>query len=234
MKYLEMSRKFICSVAMPLALMFAACSDDKPTAGGSAEETGIVALENVTITAAAHRVVLEPQEGDTLQSGTFAMEGYESRSVAWLYELDSTDFVETGVSYSDTLQHDGDKFNFENVTLKSPYVLVRIFGKSIHGYGGTVQAIVDARKTKDVNLNLLTTLKTSLWRYLAKEGVASDSLDARAERATLDALGIVEKFSGFESKEILETPNMSWRKLLFRRCLFMNGLLSAGQPLILP
>lgn len=206
MKYLEMSRNFICSVAMPLALMFAACSDDKSVAGGSAEETGIVALENITITAAAHRVVLEPQEGDTLQSGTFAMEGYESRSVAWLYELDSTDFVETGVSYSDTLQHDGDKFNFENVTLKSPYVLVRIFGKSIHGYGGTVQAIVDARKTKDVNLNLLTTLKTSLWRYLAKEGVASDSLDARAERATLDALGIVEKFSGFESKEILENP----------------------------
>ena len=41
MNYIKMSRQFICSVAMPLALMLAACSGDKPTAGGSAEETGI-------------------------------------------------------------------------------------------------------------------------------------------------------------------------------------------------
>jgi hypothetical protein len=43
MSYFEMSRKFICCVAMPLALMFAACSDDKSVAGGSAEETGVTA-----------------------------------------------------------------------------------------------------------------------------------------------------------------------------------------------
>ena len=215
MNYVKMNSKFICKMTKPLAMMFAAilasalvaCSDDKPVAGGSAEETGIIAYENITVVAAARSIVLKPQEGDTLQEGAFAMEGYASRSVAWLYELDSVTFVETGASYSDTLQRDGDKFKFENVTLRSPYVLVRVFGKSISGYGGDVMAIADIRKTKDINLNLLTALKTSLWRYLAKEGVDHESLDMQAERATLDAFGIADQFNGFESKEILENPD---------------------------
>ncbi|MBR4786173.1 MAG: hypothetical protein IK012_13120 [Fibrobacter sp.] len=199
---------FCLVMAFVLLVLGTGCSDDKPVSGGSAEETGIMAeLENITIEAAARSVVLQSPDGDSLQEGAFAMEGYASRSVAWLYELDSVNFAETGVSYSDTLQNSGDKFKFKNVTLKSPYVMVRVFGKSISGYGGNVLAIVDVRKTKDVNLNLLTTLKTSLWRYLAKESSSHDSLDMRAEIATLEALGITCQFNEFESKKILENSD---------------------------
>ena len=206
MKCFEMSRKFICGVAVPLALMFAACStDDGSIAGGSAEETGVYAFENIGIEAAAYSASYGSEDGDTLQDGAFVMKGYES-GVAWLYELDSVSFAQTGVSYSDTLRQEGDKFKFSNVTLESPYVQVRVFGRSIGGDGGDVSAIADVRKTKNVNLNLLTTLKTALWRYLASKGVAHDSLDARSEVATLEALGIAENFSGFESDAILENP----------------------------
>ena len=54
MNNVKMSRRFICSVAMPLALMFAACSDDKSVAGGSAEETGVYALKDITVAARAY------------------------------------------------------------------------------------------------------------------------------------------------------------------------------------
>lgn len=203
MNYFEMSSKFICSVVMPLALMFAACStDDKPIAGGSAEETGVYAdIKDITLRAAAYRVLAN---SDPLQDSAFTIEGFRPGSIAWLYELDSTSFAETGVSYSDTLRQDGDNFSFKNVALESPYVLVRVLGRNDDDSWDNLVAIADVRKTKKVTLNLLTTFKTALWRYLAKEGVAHDSLDLLSESAALEALGITDGFNGFESGEILE------------------------------
>ena len=206
MSYLKMSSRFFCMMAMPFALMFAACTTDgdQPISGGASEERGFYAgLENITLTAAAYRVTASPQEGES-QDSAFAIEAYRRHSIAWLYELDSTTFAKTGASYSDTLWNDGDMFSFKNVALKSPYVQLRVSGWDADGTRGDLVAIADVRKTKNVNLNLLTTLKAALWRYLAAEGVSHDSLDVRSEIATLEAIGVVERFNGFESDEILE------------------------------
>ena len=62
MNNVKMSRKFICSMAMPLAMMFAAfqtsalvaCSDDKPVSGGASEEPSVYALKDITIAARAY------------------------------------------------------------------------------------------------------------------------------------------------------------------------------------
>ena len=60
MNYTKMTKQFVCKMAMPLALMFAACSDNGNSVvkgddhsitplGGSAEETGVVAYENILL-----------------------------------------------------------------------------------------------------------------------------------------------------------------------------------------
>ena len=51
MNYLKIDRQVVCKMAMLLVFMFAACSEDGKSIadGGTAEETGIYALKNITV-----------------------------------------------------------------------------------------------------------------------------------------------------------------------------------------
>lgn len=74
MNYKTMSRNFICKMAMPLALMFAACSTEDgnavskvegtpgPQMGGSSEEPNVIAYENISLRGRAY-YALERAEG---------------------------------------------------------------------------------------------------------------------------------------------------------------------------
>ena len=126
MNNVKMSRKFIYSVVMPLALMFAAfqasvlvaCSDDKSVAGGASEETRIIAgLENISIHGRARMVV--PWENDD-KIKHIDVVGLEAGTNVSLYELDAKTFAKTGVVYAGVVGDSGN-FAFENVTLKCPH-----------------------------------------------------------------------------------------------------------------
>ena len=66
MNYSKMAMQFVCKMAMPLALMFAACSTDEGNAiskvettpgtqmGGSSEEPNVIAYENISLRGRAY------------------------------------------------------------------------------------------------------------------------------------------------------------------------------------
>ena len=164
MNYIKMSRQFICSVAMPLALMLAACSGDKPTAGGSAEETGIYAFEG-TVSGRAARLAQMPENTDLLEWTSGAEEG----AVIRLSELDSVTLDTTGTFYYARCTNSSGEFSFDSVALHSPYAMLELapyvegewwewdgnwnfpeYDSTMERYTVTYSVIVDLRKKKNV------------------------------------------------------------------------------------
>ena len=135
MKYTKKAGQFVCKMAMPLALMFAACSTegdhvnaqvgDTPTLprGGAEEETSVVAsLENVTVGGRAKRMSPLGGSEDLGKWNGAAGEG----SVIRMAELDSVTLDTTGVFYyTECFSSSGD-FSFDSVSLNSPYVMFEL------------------------------------------------------------------------------------------------------------
>lgn len=221
MKYFGMSRKFICSVAMPLALMLAACSNDKSVAGGSAEETGIVALENITVAGRALTLYVSAQveEGSEgkLQSviaGTTFAEGAQVK----IYGVDTTTFEKSENPFVQTKSDVDGRFEVKDVTAESPYAYVEVSGdiafNTYDPYKGwyygdnerdtlsqtwtTYSTVIDLRKTKDVKVNILTTLASDRVFNLAKSGLAFAEAKDSAEKDVLHAFGIRDSLDAFD------------------------------------
>ena len=220
MKYFGMSKKFICSVAMPLALMLAACSNDKSVAGGSAEETGIVALENITVAGRALTLYVSAQveEGSEgkLQSviaGTTFAEGAQVK----IYGVDTTTFEKSENPFVQTKSDVDGRFEVKDVTAESPYAYVEVSGDIAFNtydpykgwyYGNnerdtlsqtwtTYSTVIDLRKTKDVKVNILTTLASDRVFNLAKSGLAFAEAKDSAEKDVLHAFGIRDSLDAF-------------------------------------
>ena len=208
MKYLEMSRKFICSVAMPLALMFAACSDDKSVAGGSAEETGVYAkLENVTVAARAYYASSGESNGGgdevsiAVSPNLFAYGGY-----AHLVELDSVTLEALSDSFftapicateADTLTGEmlpcdgtgegAGLVRFENLTLNSPIVMLEAISGEV-----TLRAIVDVRNMGSVAIDGLSHLVYERVKNLVGSGMSFASAKSQAETEIMSAFAFDE------------------------------------------
>ena len=187
MNYLGMSRKFICSVAMPLALMFAACSDDKSVAGGSAEETGIYAnLENITIHGKAR--MAKALGGDGASEGRIVVTGLEKGSVVSLYQLDPETFALSDSSITEVIGDEG-AFAFQNVTLECPYVIIyatRPGSESAYPYS----VLADVRDADEINIDILTHLEALRALYLVQSGTSFAQAKKQARAEALAAFGM--------------------------------------------
>ena len=207
---------------MPLALMFAACSDDKPIAGGSAEETGITAeLENITVAGRALTLYVSAQvkdeSGSKLQSvvaGTAFAEGAQVR----FFGVDTTSFEISERPFIQTKSDVDGRFEVKDVTAETPYAYVEVSGdiafNTYDPYKGwyygdnerdtlsqtwtTYSTVVDLRKTKDVKVNILTTLATGRVFNLAKSGLAFAEAKDSAEKDVLHAFGIRDSLEAFD------------------------------------
>lgn len=115
MNYSKMAMQFVCKMAMPLALMFAACSTDEGNAiskvettpgtqmGGSSEEPNVIAYENISLRGRAYYA---PTAIDTKPSSenidaSFSQDVFWAGGMVTLKELDSTtlEWVD-GASYT--------------------------------------------------------------------------------------------------------------------------------------
>ena len=179
MNYTKMARQFICKMAMPLALMFAACSDNGNSVvkgddhsitplGGSAEETGIIA----SLSGVARRQLLE---GENVISSSVG-----PGSVIKMSELDSVTFDTTGVAYFTRCVDSTGAFSFDSIALNSPYVMLELapyqegeywdwdgvwsfedYDAEAERYLAVYNVIIDVRKTKNVDINVMTYLETT-------------------------------------------------------------------------
>lgn len=230
MNNVKMSRKFIYSVAMPLALMFAAfqasvlvaCSDDKSVAGGASEETkGLASLENITVAGRALNLYVSAQveagSGNKLQSviaGTTFAEGAQVK----IYGVDTTTFEISENPFVQTKSDVDGRFEVKDVTAESPYAYVEVSGdiafNTYDPYKGwyygdnerdtlsqtwaTYSTVIDLRETKDVKVNILTTLATGRVFNLAKSGLAFAEAKDSAEKDVLHAFGIRDSLDAFD------------------------------------
>ncbi|SHG84201.1 major paralogous domain-containing protein [Fibrobacter sp. UWCM] len=218
MKYLEMSRKFICSVAMPLALMFAACSDDKSVAGGSAEETGVYAdLENITVAGRALNLYVTAREvgsGDEKTVAVVSGSAYADGAQVKIFGVDTATFEISEEPFIQAISDRDGNFEVKDVSPNSPYAVVEVSGKiafaAKNPYArrdgsdipadsmATYRAAVDLRETKDVKVNILTTLASARTLALAKSGLPFAEAKAMAEKDVLLALGIRDSLDAFD------------------------------------
>lgn len=213
------------TLAALMALLFVACSDDgKTVAGGAAEETGVQAsLEKFTIAGKVGNVLprvlmvkdsseMSPQENVSVNGGM----------VIAVYELDSASLNVAAARYvSETLSDSSGNFSFEELSLKSPYVMISVLNScrsedcyemgvdyyQHYYYGGmepdtsylkVLNAIVDLRETRDVSVNILTHIKVPVLCKYVSEGLSFSEANSLAEKTILERYGVYDKLGSFE------------------------------------
>lgn len=217
------------TLAALMALLFAACSDDNKSVsamGGAEEEQGVYALAGLVGDIYPKLVKVTDSEktsSDSLEyeGSIFAAKG----TVVTVYELDSLTFDTTGRSFVGTVDNDGGRFEFKDLALNSPYVLIEtrdscyyencgergIFygyraGKAVDSTRGdkyplTLSAIVDLRQVKKLNVSTLTSVKIPLLREFIAEGKSFEEANRMAERKILEDFGIYSDLGAFETMD---------------------------------
>ena len=217
------------TLAALMALLFVACSDDNKSVsamGGAEEEQGVYALAGLVGDIYPKLVKVTDSEktsSDSLEyeGSIFAAKG----TVVTVYELDSLTFDTTGRSFVDTVDNDDGRFEFKDLALNSPYVLIEtrdscyyencgergIFygyraGKAVDSTRGdkyplTLSAIVDLRQVKKLNVSTLTSVKIPLLREFIAEGKSFDEANRMAERKILEDFGIYNDLGAFETMD---------------------------------
>ena len=211
MNYSKIGRLIACKMAMLLAFMFAACSEDvapSPLAheGGYTEETA--SLENIKVVAFARMFESKIDENDSTKIKLVS--SVAPGSIVRMSELDSVNFSATGLVYYSQSKDAAGEFSFDSVSLKSPYVMLELSpyecgdwydmvgqnrewveGCTINGVPHVVYSlIVDLRKSKNVGINVVTTIETKRFLNLISQGMSFEDAKHQSESEILSAFGI--------------------------------------------
>ena len=200
---------FCLMMAFALLMIYAGCSEDvslPPVAhdGGFTEEQA--SLENIKVVAYARRfeVVTEDSTPSKLVSSV------TPGTLIRMSELDSVTFDTTGNTYYTRSLDSTGVFSFDSVSLKSPYVMLGLSADCgildesdlldqewsevciLNGNKRYVayRLIVDLRKTKNVSVNVVTTIVTKRLMQLIGQGMSFEDAKQQAESEMLRVLGI--------------------------------------------
>jgi uncharacterized protein (TIGR02145 family) len=228
MNYSKFSGLVACKMAMLLAFMFAACSDEpsvSPLAqdGGYTEEQGVYALVG-RVGDVYPKLLLAVDEN--------SMQAPKGSSIT-VYELDSLTFDTTGRSFVSSINDDEGRFVIDSLDFDSPYVLIeeivpardtclyvsdwllplvenQLRYEKLENPSSETQcfertlkakefrAIVDLRKKEKISVNSLTSTKVPLLREYIAEGKTFAEANLMAERKILEDFGIYEDLGSFE------------------------------------
>ena len=242
MNNVKMSRKFICTMAMPLAMMFAAfqtsalvaCSEDKPVSGGASEEPCVYALKDITVSGRALNLFVSAQtqgSGEKQRLDVLTGAGYAEGAQVSFYSVDSVTFEKSDEPFAQVETDADGNFEISEVSVGSPYAVVEITGHIVldtenphlsphekesnarlHGEGwdetwATYRTVVDLRETRNVKINVLTTLAAYRILNLAKSGIPFAQAAEMAELDALHSFGIYEPVAPFDSVDFSQKSN---------------------------
>ena len=214
MNYSKFSGQFVCKMAMLLAFVFAACSENEgPLTGGTVEETGVYAFKDIK--GRSMRISYEESSDSSLFSSSL-QKGYMVRMV----ELDSVTFDTTENVFYSSLTDSSGMFSFDSVSLNSPYVMLEL-SPWYHVNWWTTQdeyivatrdlyswslyrAVVDLRKSERISINVMSSLEASRLLYLIKQGLSYAAAKQQADRDVMDAFGFYNKPFVYEGKTSIE------------------------------
>lgn len=210
-------------IATFFAMLLVACSD-RIAEGGSSEEPCVQAsLENITIAGMANNTVVRMVNARTEDSTTF-IQNYninvaaKKGTIVTALELDSITLDTTERFFVGAVLNDSGDFAFKNISLQSPYVRIRVQDSCLSETANdnfpvseedsivkhfdicrTFDAIVDVREIKEINVNLLTHIKSFKLRELVESGIPFATANKQAEQEILESFGVYEKIENFES-----------------------------------
>ena len=227
MNYSKISGQFVCKMAMLLAFVFAACSEDNSPIngahGGAAEEQGVYALAG-RVGDVYPKLLLAVDEN--------SLQAPKGSSIT-VYELDSLTFDTTGRSFVSSINDDEGRFVIDSLDFDSPYVLIeeivpardtclyvsdwllplvenQLRYEKLENPSSETQcfertlkakefrAVVDLRKKEKISVNSLTSAKVPLLREYIAEGKTFAEANQMAERKILEDFGIYEDLGSFE------------------------------------
>lgn len=133
---------------------------------------------------------------DYAVSGKVEKGPFASGSVVTLEPLDGK-LNPLGGSFTTTVKDDEGNFDWGNLKLESPYVLLTATGRFFDELRGelsaeaiTLQAIADLTEQKSVNINLLTHLKIERLRRLIASGRSYDVANRQAQGELLESFAL--------------------------------------------
>jgi len=227
MNYSKMAMQFVCKMAMPLALVFAACSTDEGNAiskvettpgtqmGGSSEEPSVIAYENISLRGRAYYA---PAAIDTKPSSenidaSFSQDVFWAGGMVTLKELDSTtlEWVD-GASYmvkvdgavedsvtGEMRPSNNGSIQFDSVSLNSPVVMLIATSDDI-----SLHAILDLRDTNSFVVDALSHLKAYRLQKLVASGMSFASAKIQVETEAANMFG----FCGQNALEVADVRDM--------------------------
>ena len=214
MNYLKISGQLVCKMLVLLAFAFAACSEDR-VSGGVTEETRVYALSGRMGDVYPKLIAVKDEvDSSTYSNSVFVDKG----SIIIVRELDSLTLDTTGRFFADTVDNDSGYFAFENLSLRSPYVLIEnkvpydtflyiprtepsdsFYDPIVHiTKYKEYRAVVNLQNVKNVNVSTLTTAKIPLLLKYFAEGNSYAQASKMAEREILESFGIYEDLGPFE------------------------------------
>ena len=197
---------FCLIVLLVLALMYTGCSEDNQVAGGTAEETGVVAsLSNITVLGRVKNV------DEILGANNVDIDS--KKLIARMFELDSVTLDTVGKYFYGFYDEKTGDFRFDSVSVNSPYALIEITSNEENVYWTkeswdfvdydeywgdfSVRAIVDLRKDTMADINAMTYLESFRIVSLAQSGMPYAEAKLKADRDILDAFGFFKNTFDF-------------------------------------
>lgn len=234
MNYKTMSRNFICKMAMPLALVFAACSTDEGNAiskvettpgtqmGGSSEEPSVIAYENISLRGRAYYAPAGNEAGSSeyvsvsvptnvfFDGGRIILTELDTVTLEPLDDSTITESFKGDVIdplTGERVSGDDGMASFDSVSLRSPIVLLEAVSGEV-----SLSAIVDIRDANTFVIDGLSHLATYRIRKLAESGMSFVAAKARAETEIANALGFGSQ-NPFVEESLMNSSNVAvWRK----------------------
>ena len=221
-------------VGFALILMYTGCSEDKPVSGGASEEPSVYALKDITIAGRALNLFVSAQtggSGENQQLDVLTGAGYAEGAQVSFYSVDSVTFERAAEPFAQAETDTDGNFEIGEVSVESPYAVVEITGHIVldtenpylsphekkmnsllYGEGwdetwATYRTVVDLRETRDVKVNVLTTLAAYRILNLAKSGLSFAQATEQAELDALHSFGIYEAVAPFDSVDFVQKSN---------------------------
>lgn len=174
-----------------LVLVFAGCGDDEKTAGGSTEDSGIVAIKDRDVAGIA-------------QKGPFV-----KGSAVTVYELEGKSLNPTGRIFTTKISSDKGEYAFQKLNLVSQYAVFEALGyyrNEVTGEisSGTVSlsALVDLTETDSVNINVLTHIENDRVQELVQDGSGFADAKKKSKSEISSAFGMTPPVVGFENLDV--------------------------------
>lgn len=199
-----------------LVLLFVACSKSNDTAGGSTEDSGIIAITDKVVAGVA-------QKGPFIKGSSVVIK-----------ELDGRTFSQTGRQISTKVINDKGEYTLSNVSLASQYALVEVNGYYRNEVTGamsagpiTLSAITDLSNRDSVNVNVLTHVEGDRILKLVQDGAKYADAKKQAEEEIRRVFDVSEPVSDFEDLNAFGSNKEDG--VLLSLSIMLQGDLSEGE-----